>query len=99
MALLQLQGLASPKKKLALKRQISYDPYDIIFLQEALGTSDDIFKTLLGIMLGWHFQAMNATGSSGGLALRINPRTIRVITSWGGLGFLSMDLFSTVLDK
>lgn len=51
----------------------------------------------MGIMLRWHFQAMDVVGRSRGLALGINPRTIRVITSWGGLGFLGMDLFSVGL--
>lgn len=50
-------------------------------------------------MPGWHFQVMDAAGRSGGLSLRINPCTIRVIASWGGLRFLGMDLFSAILGK
>lgn len=56
-------------------------------------------KALLSIMPGWHFQALEVVGQFGGLALGINPRSIRVIASWGGQGFLGMDLFSVELAK
>ncbi len=36
-------------------------------------------------------------GRSGGLALGINPRTIHLKASWGGAGFVGMDIFSSEL--
>jgi len=93
------RGLASPQKKLALKRLSICEPCDIIFLQENLGPSNHIVEVLLSIMPRWNFQAMDAVGRSGGLALGIKPHTIQVIASWGGLNCIGMDLFSAILGK
>eukprot|EP00253_Pinus_taeda_P004922 PITA_04922 len=40
---------------------------------------------------------MDASGRSGGLALGYNPRTIRIKSSWGGQGFMGVDIFSAEL--
>lgn len=93
------RGLASPSKRLTLKRLLSCDPCDIIFLQETLASSNQIVRTLLSILLGWHFQTLDATGRSGGLALWINPRSIKVTSAWGGRGFLGMDVFSAKMGR
>eukprot|EP00253_Pinus_taeda_P027637 PITA_27637 len=45
----------------------------------------------------WKFLASDASGRSGGLAIGINPRTIRLDSSWGGQGFLGADIFSADL--
>jgi len=93
------RGLASRSNKLALKRLLSCEPCDIIFLQETLGSFELIVRTLLTIMPGWHFQALDVAERSGGLALGINPQTIKVISAWGGQGFLGIDIFSVELGK
>eukprot|EP00253_Pinus_taeda_P008313 PITA_08313 len=43
------------------------------------------------------FLASDASGRSGGLAIGINLRTIRLDSSWGGQGFLGVDIFSADL--
>lgn len=72
---------------------------DTIFLQETLGPSDLVINTLCAIRLGWNFHAIDARGLSGGLALGINPRTIRLLNVCGGEGFLGADIFSADLDR
>lgn len=58
-----------------------------------------ISQTLLSLLPGWHFQGLDVVGRSGGLAMGINPKTIEVISSWGGKGFLGMDVFAGDLGK
>lgn len=50
-------------------------------------------KTLQSILPGWVFQGMDANGKLGGLAIGINPRTVKIVSSWGGWGFIGMDIF------
>jgi len=69
------------------------EPCDIIFLQETLGRFELIVRTLLTIMSRWNFQALDAAGRSGGIALGVNPESIKVTSAWGGHGFLGMDIF------
>jgi len=87
------RGLANPKKRLALKRMEKDSRCDILFLQETLCTSDISMKTLQSILPGWVFQGMDENGKSGGLAIGINPRTVKIVSSWGGWGFIGMDIF------
>lgn len=87
------KGLASPSKKLNLKRLLSSEPCDIIFLQETLGIYDLIVTTLQSIKPKWKFQALNAAGRLGGLALGTNPQSIKVTSDWGSHGFLGMVFF------
>lgn len=49
--------------------------------------------TLSSLKPGWNFYSFDATRRSGGLAIGHNSRTIKVTTSWGGLGFIGMDIF------
>lgn len=93
------RDLASPSKKLALKRLLGSEPCDIIFLQETLSRFEHIVRTLLAIMPGWKFQASDVVGRSRGIALGVNPRTIKVIYAWGGHRFLGMDIFSTEIGR
>lgn len=93
------RGLASPSKKSSLKRLLSCEPCDIIFLEETLGSFELIVRTLLTIMPGWHFQALDVVERSEGLALRINPQTIKVTSAWGGQGSLGINIFSAELGR
>lgn len=90
--------MASASKKLALRRLFEVEPSDIIMLQETLGEADLITCSLVSLLLGWHFFAMDSSGRSGGLAIGYNPRTIKVLASWGGHGFIGLDLFPTELS-
>lgn len=87
------RGLANPKKRLALKRLMHESRCDIIFLQETLCTSEVAMRTLQALRPGWIFHGMDASGRSGGLAIGINPRKSRPLSTWGGRGFLGMDIF------
>jgi len=91
------RGLASNPKKLALKRLIETKPPDIILLQETLGMADQISHTLQNIIPNWSFVALDVVGRFGGLAIGYNPRSIRVDASWGGSGYLGLDIFSADL--
>jgi len=59
------RGLANPPKKLALKRLLSSEPCDIVFLLEILGSSELIIKALLG----GTFKLWTLQGSLGDLPL------------------------------
>eukprot|EP00253_Pinus_taeda_P035499 PITA_35499 len=93
------RGLASEPRKLVIRRLFEFDQPDIIFLQETLGPADTIEHCLNSITPRWKFLATDASGRSGGLAIRINPRTIRLDSSWGGKGFLGADIFSADLGR
>lgn len=79
--LFNYKGLFRPDKKLALHRLISADSLDIIFLQETLGSADDISCTLEHSLPRWKFSRLDAQGRSGGLALGINSQSIKSINN------------------
>lgn len=89
--------MPSASKKLALRRLFEIEPVDIILLQETLGWTDHITSSLNSISPGWTYMAMDAVGRSGGLSIGYNPKIIKVTASWGGHGFLGLDLFSAEL--
>eukprot|EP00253_Pinus_taeda_P014091 PITA_14091 len=93
------RGLASASKKLALQRLVEVDTIDIILLQEILGPAEHITRSLQSLVPSWNFVAIDAVGRSGGLAIGYNPRSIRVDASWGGLGFMGINIFSAELSK
>jgi len=78
------RGLASSSKKLAMMRLIETDPIDIIMLQETLYSADHIICSMHSITPGWIYIALDVAGRSGGLAIGVNPHTIKVEASWGG---------------
>lgn len=67
---------------------------DIIYLQETLTNADLIIPFLQNLKSGWTFHAHDAIGRSGGIALGINIHTIKITSTWGGAGFIGMDIFS-----
>lgn len=87
------RGLSNPKKHLALKRLAQDSRCGILFLQGTLFSSDNSARTLQTILPGWIFQGLHANGKSGGLAIGINPSTVKIVSSWGGWGFIGMDIF------
>eukprot|EP00253_Pinus_taeda_P003005 PITA_03005 len=80
-----------------MRRLIESESIDILLLQEILGSDEDIEHTLAGLRPGWHHQALDAIGRARGLAISYNPQTINVSATWGGVGFIGMDLFSAEL--
>eukprot|EP00253_Pinus_taeda_P033720 PITA_33720 len=93
------RGLASAPKKLALQRLFEAEQPNIILLQETLGSAENVTLSLQALAPRWKFIAVDAIGRSGGLAISYNPRTIRIDASWGGLGFMGIDSFSSKLGK
>jgi len=91
--------MASAPKKLALQILFEVEQSDIILLQETLGLAENITHSLQALAPRWKFLALDAVGRSGGLAIGYNPRTIKVDASWGGIGFMGIDIFSVKLGK
>lgn len=85
------RGMASASKKLTLHRLFDTESVDIII---TLGDADLITISLQSLKPGWHFYSLDAMGCSGGLTIRYNPRTIKVIPLWRGLWFIGMDILS-----
>lgn len=56
------RGLARSAKKLALRRLIVFKRFDVIFLKETLGISDQIVSLLEAMILGWTFHALDVRG-------------------------------------
>jgi exonuclease III len=73
-----------------MKRLIESEPIDIIMLQETLCSADQITRAMQALVPGWIFFANDAVGRSGGLAIGINPRSIKVDSTWGGAGFIGL---------
>jgi len=88
------RGLASPPKKLALKRLFEVELPDIILLQETLRPAESITHSLNTLSSRWKFLATDAVGRSGGLAIGYNSKSIKLDSSWGGQGFMGVDIFS-----
>lgn len=62
-----------------------------------MGEADLTSRTLGSLKPGWIFQSLDVIGQSIGLALGYNPPTINLRASWGGVGFIGMDIFSSEL--
>lgn len=88
------KGLASKPKKLALKEMVQrYNP-DVLMLQETLGMSLEVLSTLSSILPGWHFQALDSFGHSGGLALGFREGRLKLVNLWGMDHALGMEVQS-----
>eukprot|EP00253_Pinus_taeda_P027166 PITA_27166 len=80
-----------------MKRLIESELVDIIMLQETLCPAEQIVHVMQSMVPGWCFYANDAVGRSGGIAIGINTRTIKPISTWGGIGFIGLDFFSADL--
>eukprot|EP00253_Pinus_taeda_P033090 PITA_33090 len=87
------RGFASSPKKLALGRLLTLSQSDIIFLQEILCPADPLVQSLNSWMPNWTFHALDATGRSGGLAIGIHNRAIKIRNIWGDRGFIGLDVY------
>jgi len=92
------RGLASPRKKLALRRLIALEAVNILFLQETLGPTSTITPSLESWLPGWSFYSLDSMGRSGGLALRTYNHSIKLNNIWGGHRYLGADIFSPTLE-
>jgi len=93
------RGFASLAKKLALKRLLLSSMLDIIFLQETLCQAKPLTKFLNAWLPNWTFQALDASGRSGGLAIGVNNRAAEVRNIFGGRGFIGLDISSHLVER
>jgi hypothetical protein len=92
------RGLVGPLKKPALKRMILTEHLNVLLLQETLGEGVEVEKRLSLLLPDWSFITMNSIGRSGGLAIRWNCRTIKVLNHWGFESGLGITVFSKELE-
>lgn len=69
------------------------DPY-IILLQEIMGQSENVKKSLEACLSGWSFKVVDAVGKSGGLAIGWLKRQIKCENLWGIQLGIGEDFFS-----
>jgi exonuclease III len=77
------RGLANPAKKSSLRRLIDQTSLEVILLQETLGDSVTVTKSLETLLPGWSFAAVDARGRSGGLATGWKNRSCKLESVWG----------------
>jgi exonuclease III len=90
-------GLANPTKKPSLRRFIEKTSPEVILLQETLGDSVSVTKSLETLLPGWSFAAVDGRGCLGGLATGWKTRCCKLESVWGlasriGLTISSIDL-------
>eukprot|EP00253_Pinus_taeda_P016780 PITA_16780 len=93
------RGFASNAKKLALKRLLLSHSLDIILLQETLCQAEPLTKILNAWFPNWTFQALDASGRSGGLAIGVNNRTAEIRNYFGGRNFIGLDISSHLVGR
>lgn len=92
------KGLASKPKKLALKELMQWYNPDFIMLQETLGSSSEVVKSLGTLFPGRQFQALDSHGHSGGVAVGFREGKIKYLNSWGFSNGLGMEVLTPDLD-
>lgn len=73
------RGLACKPKKLALKELVQCYNLEVIMLQETLGLSSKLVSPLGSTLPGWHFQALDSSGHSGGLVIGFKEGRMKLI--------------------
>lgn len=93
------RGMASPEKKLALKRLLLSNLVDVILLQETLCKEEAVIPILSSWLSGWTFHALDISGHFGGITVGFKKSTINLKNIWGGGGFLGADIYSKDLEE
>ena len=88
------RGLASPHKKSSLKRMITLLGPQIILLQETMGLRDVVKEALESWFPGWAFEAVDAAGRSGGVAIGWLTSMIRCESIWGFCEGIGIEVYS-----
>ena len=73
------RGIASPRKRSALRWVVELDQPEIILLQETLGEGLEVKTKLESWFGGWCFETLDVRGRSGGLAIGWNSRCVKVL--------------------
>lgn len=88
------RGLASLHKKSSLKRMITLLGPQIILLQEMMGPRDFIKEALESWLPGWAFEAVDAVGRSGGVAIGWLSTMIRCDNFWSFRVGIGIEVYS-----
>lgn len=92
------KSLASPGKKLALKRLCLLERFNVIFLQETLKEGILVNSLLMSFLLDWEFHFLDVRGHFGGCTVGINKITLFLHNAWGGEGYLGTNITSSELN-
>ena len=76
------RGLASSRKKLALKRMMEVLSLEVIILQETMGPELEVETSLTSLLTQYSFRAQSAINHSGGRAIGWKKTSIRCTNSW-----------------
>jgi exonuclease III len=76
------RGLASPSKKLSLKRIVEIHKPDVLFFQELICEGGQIVGKLETLLGGWEFRFVDAQGRFGDLILGWHKRCLNCSHSW-----------------
>lgn len=93
------RGIASPPKKLALRRFLTSNQLDIIFLQETLCSVDTLTPTLNSWLPNLTFHALDASGRFGGIAIGLCNKSLELRNIWGGRGYIGVDIYAPTLES
>ena len=96
---LNVRGLASLPKKLAVKRLIDQHAVDVIFIQETMIEGCGLVQDLELLTHGWQFISVDAMGRSGGLILGWKSCNFLFHNAWAMKAGLCAVLFSFDLHK
>ena len=96
---LNVRGLASLPKKLAVKRLIDLHSVDVLFIQETMIEGDVLVQDLELMINGWQFISVDAMGRSGGLIVGWKSCNFLFITAWALKAGLCAVLFDYDLQK
>ena len=96
---LNVRGLASLPKKLAVIRLINQHVVDVIFLQETMIEGCVLVQDLEHLIHGWQFISVDAKGRSGGIILGWKYCNFLFHNAWAMKAGLCAVLFSYDLQK
>ena len=96
---LNVRGLASLPKKLAVKRLIDQHAADVIFIQEIMIEGCVLIQDLELLIHGWQFISVDAKSRSGGLILGWKSCNFLFHNAWAMKAGLCAVLFSFDLQK
>ena len=91
---LNVRGLASLSKKLAVIRLINQHAVDVIFLQETMIEGCVLVQDLEHLIHGWQFISVDAKGRSGGIILGWKYCNFLFHNAWAMKAGLCAFLFS-----
>ena len=64
-----------------------------------MGASENVKKALESWLLGWVFEAVDAVGKSGGLAIGWVSNQIRCENIWGFQSGMGIDVYNREIDR